>query len=418
MTSPPASPSVSDPSTTRLLREAVQQHRGASRRGLLERLFTAWFGGWVYNQIWEDPRVDAQALQLDSTSRILTIASGGCNVLNYLGHDPASIVAVDLNRAHLALTRLKLTALRHVPDHAAFYDLFGRGNVAANTDRYRAYLRPHLDEGARDFWEQRIPPRGWRRYHILATGLYERGRMGLFLRFVHGVAHQMGHRPAALLEAQTLAEQEAFFDEVVAPFFRHAVVQWVADRPMAVFSLGIPPQQHDVMQAQGEGCLIDLYLERLRKLVCGFPIQDNYFAWQVFGRRYDHARRQAIPDYLRRAHFDRLRSRLDRVETHHMAYHDALAAQATNSFDSFVLLDAQDWMSAAAIQALWAEIARVGVPGSRIIFRTAGSRSPVEAALPDALRQRFTYHRALSEALHARDRSAIYGMFHVYALTA
>ena len=27
--------------------------------------------------------------------------------------------------------------------------------------------------------------------------------------------------------------------------------------------------------------------ERVERLACDFPIQDNYFAWQAFGRGYD-----------------------------------------------------------------------------------------------------------------------------------
>lgn len=413
-----ASSPISSPSTTDLLRDAVHQHGRSTRRGLLERLFTLWFRGFVYNQIWEDPRVDAQALQLGASSRVVTIASGGCNVLNYLTHDPASIVALDLNTAHMALTRLKLAALEHLPTHGAFYDFFGRGDQAANLDRYRIYLRPQLDDATRQYWEQRMPPLGRKRIHIFETGLYDRGRLGFFLRFVHGVARQLGHRPEALLQAESRAEQEQFFDGVVAPFFRSRLVQWVAGQPMAVFSLGIPPQQHRSMDNDARGDIVELYLARLRKLVCGFPLHDNYFAWQVFGQCYDHANRQAIPDYLRAEHFDALRARLRRVDTQVTSYEQFLAAQPDDAHDSFVLLDAQDWMPASKIATLWQHIARVGVPGTRVIFRTAGSASPVEDALPPALRRRFTYHRTQSEALHKQDRSAIYGMFHLYELTA
>jgi hypothetical protein len=70
----------------------------------LERLFTLMFQGFVYNQIWEDPDVDLQALDLKPHHRLITIASGGCNVLNYLAADPAKIIAVDLNPNHIALT--------------------------------------------------------------------------------------------------------------------------------------------------------------------------------------------------------------------------------------------------------------------------------------------------------------------------
>ncbi|MEM0915755.1 MAG: DUF3419 family protein, partial [Planctomycetota bacterium] len=66
------------------LREAVHHNNSRSRAGMLERLFTLWFRGFIYNQIWEDPRVDAEAMQLGPGNRLLTISSGGCNVLNYL----------------------------------------------------------------------------------------------------------------------------------------------------------------------------------------------------------------------------------------------------------------------------------------------------------------------------------------------
>ena len=77
------------PKTEANLKKAVHHHRLASKRGLLERLFTLWFRGFVYNQIWEDPRVDAEALNIGPHSSLLTISSGGCNVLNYLVHKPS-----------------------------------------------------------------------------------------------------------------------------------------------------------------------------------------------------------------------------------------------------------------------------------------------------------------------------------------
>src|SRR5436190_23144559 len=95
----------------KLVKKSVHQHKLLSKKGLLERMFSFWFDSLVYNQIWEDPRVDMEALELDADSRVLTIASGGCNILAYLTQKPASITAVDINRNHVYLTRLKLAAL-------------------------------------------------------------------------------------------------------------------------------------------------------------------------------------------------------------------------------------------------------------------------------------------------------------------
>src|SRR5580658_549124 len=98
-----------------LLDKAAHQKPATTKRGALERLFTLMFQGFVYNQIWEDPVVDLAALDLKSDHRVITIASGGCNVLNYMAADPAKIIAVDLNPNHIALTKLKLAALENLP---------------------------------------------------------------------------------------------------------------------------------------------------------------------------------------------------------------------------------------------------------------------------------------------------------------
>jgi len=405
-------------STTARLKRAVHQNRRTTRNGLLERLFTIWFRGFVYTQIWEDPVVDAEALRLDEDSRILTISSGGCNVLNYLVHGPARVVAVDLNAAHMALTRLKLAGLCHLPDHDSFFRFFGEGDDPANVDAYDAHIRPHLSSDTRAFWNDRAwLGLGRRRIRMFATGVYEHGILPRFQRFAGTVARVLlKRRPEELLDASSPSEQRRFFEECVAPFFDHPFVQWLGAKPASVYSLGIPPSQHRIMAEEADTTVVDLYRERMRRLVCDFPIEDNYFAWQAFGRRYDTEHRTAVPPYLTDEHFGRLRYHADVVSTHVTAYDQFLARQADHSFDSFVLLDSMDWMTPETITRLWREIARVGEPGSRVIFRTAGRTSVVEPALPADLRHRFTYERERSQELHDRDRSAVYGGFHIYRL--
>src|SRR5579864_7208242 len=137
-----------------LLEKAAHQRPATTRRGALERLFTLMFQGFVYNQIWEDPDVDLAALELKPHHRVLTIASGGCNVLNYLAADPARIVAVDLNDNHIALTRLKISALANLPDYEAFFRFFGEANDKANRGAYDQFLANDLDEKTRRHWEK------------------------------------------------------------------------------------------------------------------------------------------------------------------------------------------------------------------------------------------------------------------------
>ena len=86
------------------------------------------------------------------------------------------------------------------------------------------------------------------------------------------------------------------------------------------------------------------------------------------------------------------------------------------SFDRYALLDAQDWMNDADLTALWTEIARTARPGARVIFRTAAEERLLPGRVPDELLGRWTYEEERSRELSWRDRSSIYGAFHLYAL--
>jgi S-adenosylmethionine-diacylglycerol 3-amino-3-carboxypropyl transferase len=95
---------------------------------------------------------------------------------------------------------------------------------------------------------------------------------------------------------------------------------------------------------------------------------------------------------------------------------DFLQAEKPGAINSFIFLDSQDWMPPHVIEDLWKQVVRVGAPGTRVIFRTAGEKSPVETALTPEIRSRFFYNKDRSLELHKQDRSAIYGMFHLYEM--
>jgi S-adenosylmethionine-diacylglycerol 3-amino-3-carboxypropyl transferase len=106
------------------------------------------------------------------------------------------------------------------------------------------------------------------------------------------------------------------------------------------------------------------------------------------------------------------------VTVRHANMIDHLRGEPAASLDAYVLLDAQDWMDDATLAALWREITRTARPGARVIFRTAAEESLLPGRLPDALLDRWAYDPARCRALTARDRSAIYGGFHLYTLAS
>lgn len=401
--------------TNRLLERAAHTRPATTRRGALERLFTLLFRGFVYNQIWEDPDVDLDALALEPHHRVITIASGGCNVLNYLAADPERIIAVDLNPNHIALTRLKLAALVHLPSYEEFFRFFGVAKDKANRGAFDSFLAGRLDPETRRHWERHIPLHG-RRINMFARNLYRYGLLGRFIGILHAVAKLHGKRLEVMLAARTPEEQRALFERTIAPLFDKKLVRFLSRMPVSFYGLGIPPAQFDELVAASNGNPAALLRDRVEKLACEFPVSENYFAWQAFGRGYDVERRMAVPAYLRPDVYEVIRARAGRVEVHHASMTDFLAGQPARSLHRYVLLDAQDWMTPKQLNALWAEIDRTAhAEEARVIFRTAGPASPLGTKLAPELLAPWHYLEDDSRALHRRDRSSIYGGFHIYA---
>lgn len=409
-------------SSEQLVLEAVKQKNSSKTQSVLQKLFALWFDAFVYNQIWEDPRVDLQALRLNEDSRVLTISSGGCNALNYLIDNPESVTAVDLNRHHIFLLNLKISALRFLPTYEDFFNFFGFGKHSNNVENYKKFIAPNLDESTKKFWEGNgffgNLFNGNRVNYFANDGLYQHSRNGYFLRFFHTFARFLGCRTDEILKANSLEEQEKIYQKHIAPFFDSFVIKVIGKMPVTMFGLGIPPQQYDELRrdlAEG-GSVIDVYRERAKRLACDYPINENYFAWQAFGRKYDTENRRAVPEYLKEENYETLKANANRLQTKIGSITEEIKQNPIKTFNRFVFLDAQDWMNAETMTELWQAIWEKAENGSRIIFRTAGVISPIETNLPTDLQSKFDCQKEFSQELFKQDRASIYGGFYLYTL--
>jgi S-adenosylmethionine-diacylglycerol 3-amino-3-carboxypropyl transferase len=402
------------PRSVNLVGRAVHRNRMLSLEGALERIFSLAFRGLVYPQIWEDPVVDMAAMEIKPHHHVVTIASGGCNVLSYLAASPARITAVDLNRTHVALTRLKLAGLTALPGWEDFYRFFGEADDRQNTRDYRRYLRPVIDGDTRKYWEGR----GWtgkKRVKNFQSNIYRKGLLGRFIGLGHVMARLYGCDLGALLACRSIEQQRAFFEAEIAPLFRKPLVKWLTDQKVSLYGLGIPPAQYEALA--GGGRMADVLHARLERLTCGFPLRENYFTWQAFGRGYAPGGSGPLPPYLSEANFALLRANAGRVSVNQISMTDALEAMPPRSVDRFVLLDAQDWMTDLQLNALWRAISRAATDDARVIFRTAGTDTILPGRVDGEVLHRWHYLEARSRELGARDRSSIYGGFHIYEHT-
>lgn len=392
-----------------LITSAARARPRTTARGQLEATFARLFSSFVYPQIWEDPLVDIDALAINPDTRMIAIASGGCNVMSYLTRSPKRLIAVDLNPAHLALLELKLVAARHLDSHAAFFRLFADAQSDTNIELFDQQLVGRLSIESLDFWQSRTLS-GRRRIDFFRTGLYRQGLLGRSISAAHLLCRVLGCRLDRLVAAESHDALKRAFDDEVAPILNSRLIRLLFRYPTTLFGLGIPPRQYDALMAEDPTRPVNVIRERVERLLTAFPLDENYFAHQALTHRYG----RSLPPYLQADAFDAIKAGAPTVERHHDTITSVLSREGNDSLDGYVLLDAQDWMDGDQLCDLWKAITRTAAPGGRFIFRSAGRQPPLFNALPHEITRQWRRLDDMSERLHKQDRSGIYGAFHVF----
>lgn len=255
------------------------------------------------------------------------------------------------------------------------------------------------------------------RIHLFTRNFYRFGLLGQFIGLIHWVSRRLGYDISQIMQAKTLEEQHSLFAKHVAPVFDTRLLRWLCNRPFVLYSLGIPPSQFNEMaenSKQQQQGMHQLLKERARRLACDYPLEENYFAWQAFAREYDHQARKAVPRYLQKPHFEILQNSYHKVDVHHQSMTERLTQMPNNSLTSYLFLDAQDWMDAQQLNQLWQEVDRTAQAGARVVFRTAGTSSPLEEKLSTDLLAKWQTDPSENAQWTRQDRSAIYGAVFVY----
>jgi S-adenosylmethionine-diacylglycerol 3-amino-3-carboxypropyl transferase len=397
--------------SAQLIADVVRNESAQDESTIWDRLYAFWLRRLVYTQIWEDPEADLAALQLPIGSTIVTISSGGCNALSYLTAQPAQVYAVDPNQAHLSLLKLKLAGIRAFSRYSDFWQFFGEAASRGNAQLYRDRLRPMLDADARAYWDK---PNviGRPRHAYFTDGFYRHGMMGRFIGFTHLVARLARIDLRALLTAEIDAPERMEALDRLHQLFHSRFVQLLTRTPALLFSLGIPPRQR--ARLGGAMPLNEVLHERVLRLINGHPNDTNYFAWQALQRCYPGPGDRCLPPYLQRRHFARMRNAAGLIIPVHASLPQFLEGLPAREVDAVVLLDSQDWMAPEEIRTFWDKIDRAGSDQVAVIFRTAGSESPLESEEMAPLREIWRRDEERSEIGYELDRSGIYGGFHCY----
>jgi betaine lipid synthase len=198
---------------------------------------------YIYAFNWEDPTVDRQLLNINTSDVILTITSAGDNILDYLLESPKRIHAVDLNPNQNHLLELKCAAFTALP-HTDIWSLFGEGRHPDFRNLLLTKLSPHLSSQAFQYWLNHAS------VFSSKHGLYETGGSRHAIQLMRRLFRllNMTSKVTTLCSVETLNEQRELWPQI-----RDVLLSWplhkliVSTEWWAWRAAGVPKEQRDLI---------------------------------------------------------------------------------------------------------------------------------------------------------------------------
>jgi len=293
----------------------------------------------IYNVNWEDPRVERKILNLDEDDHVITIASAGCNCLDYV-IDGARVTACDLNDCQIALVELKVACAK-ILTFEEFFSIFASNDCDFLREIYPKKLRPMLTSPSQSFWDEKIPTIESFMYFGASGGL----AYAAFRVFFPMIG--LGWIRTACAERMPPNEFQGIVD-VNKVYIKAAA--WLIKKvlePFAIAFAGVPLRQIELGNKRSNTWLTVFENIIYRTDFAG----DNYFYNGYILGYFD---KHSCPNYLMEENFDKMQASLKKgaltlyTGTIEGFLKENMALKAANkphaTFTVASLLDHMDWM--------------------------------------------------------------------------
>lgn len=369
---------------------------------LKDRAFqTAFSKLFVYNILFEDSEVDEKFLGVDEDSAVLGITGAGCGMAGLMSKRPARVDAVDINKHHLALAALKMTASQHMGDYTSFYDLFGRG-WHPTPRKALAPLHPHLPRFARRYWKLHADR--------FKRSIHNKGLTAQFLKGMRQVSGVDGGWIRMMMPL-TLSERMEQIERTFGPMRDNKIVGAFLESPVQLMALGVNYAQRDrMLAAEQKENLIDFFYDHIVKLA-HTDLERNWFIWYVITGQFNHDHPDACPPYLRRSRHEKSLGSPTKVGYHHGNIFDVLEGAGRNTWSHYMFCDAPDWMPPDVQKRLLDNVIRTSRDGAVMLWRSVEDDTMVQR---HGMGKHFQQMVPETEEASANDRSRQYRKVNFY----
>ena len=239
--------------------------------------------------------MDHRVFKLTEDDHVITIASAGCNVLDYI-IEGAQVTAVDFNLCQIALTELKKVAILNV-EFEQFFEIFSMSNMALLRELYPTKLRPHLSAPSQEFWDDGI--------HSIKSFMYSgtSGNMSYLLFRVLFPMFGLGFIRRELVKGSSTTEVQKM---IASAGYSIRAIAWLMDNLLlraGCCMAGVPERQ----MALGLHRPNNLALVIERVFFKTDLVKDNYF---YAGYLLGYYKPDNCPRYLKKENFLKMRKYL------------------------------------------------------------------------------------------------------------
>lgn len=350
------------------------------------------FQDLLYAQCWEDPQSDRVALKIRSGDVVFSICSGGCNTLTFLLDDPRRVYSLDLNPAQVHLLELKMAAFRRLP-YDQMLTFLGYRETSRRMALY-GLLAPDLSPAARAYWDgqSRKIDLG-----VIHSGRYER-YMRLIRRWVRWV--QGARTVDRLFELRGALERERFYQEEWNTIRWRVLTKALLSRRLMTLLFDAAFFNY----LESSFSFGEHFASKVQHALTRLPLANPYLSYILLGR---HDSEESLPLYVRKASFEIIRKRLERVVPVVSSCEQFFPTLEESGIDRFNFSNIFEWMSQQAFTDILRQAVRVGTDGARLVYRNL----LVRRERPDVLAGVIAREQELAASILGRDHSFIYNNY-------
>jgi len=314
---------------------------------------SSFFNRIAYSTCWEDFDIINKALKIKKGDTILSITSGGCNVLNFLIYAPRKIIAVDFNPNQNHILTLKIIAIKHL-NHEEFIELLG---VVKTNKSLKIYgkIREYLPKETQIFWDNKCK--------IIKKGITYNGRQE---RYIHSIGQYLRYLKGEdvlidFLRSKSLKEQTVYFNKHLKDFSWKLYFNAVYNKPVMM----IAKDKFVFNQIEDSSYHIK-FRKRVENAAINVQAKNNPFmSFALLGYYLDG---DYYPHYLKKKNFEYLKKRADQIDIKTGPIQEILKELPTNSIDKFNLSNVLDWTSLGEFKKILQDLIRVGKHKSRFCY--------------------------------------------------